>query len=191
MTIATADYRVGGFLQKDESGCAGRRGRGWRTSILCHVIAGVAVMLSAASARAISPSGGELQSPLALAGEGNEVIEVDRVSVRSGAWEDPMTWSPTGVPGATDDVRIVADHTIAVRGFKRAGSLFIGPGARLTATADAPDLEIWVEHATRNEGEVSAADADDGGHTILRTGSNIRNTGVIRAGHGRIDGFGR
>ncbi|MCX6245935.1 MAG: hypothetical protein NTU98_14670 [Bacteroidetes bacterium] len=54
---------------------------------------------------------------------GNEAKATDRLSAKTGNWSDPATWSPSGVPGASDKVFIASGHTVTVNGNYTCASL--------------------------------------------------------------------
>jgi hypothetical protein len=82
------------------------------------------------------------------------------VSNSDGDWAAPTTWTPNGVPGATDTATI--NHAVTMAAEQSIGAIFIGgtgsltpgPGVNLNVWAD------WVNDGTFNEGTSSVTFPD-------------------------------
>lgn len=74
----------------------------------------------------------------------NSVLAINRVSVSSGSFNSPATWSPSGIPSPTDNVTIQNSHTISVDTnsdvskltIANGGKLIFSPSAKLTMNGD-------------------------------------------------------
>lgn len=58
-----------------------------------------------------------------------------KTSVASGNWSSPATWSPSGVPSATDDVIIAATHTVIIDNNFSAGTISVSSNGELKIAA--------------------------------------------------------
>lgn len=54
-----------------------------------------------------------------------------KTSVGSGSWNSAATWSPSGIPAATDDVFIATGHTLLINADVNAKSVTVQQGAFL------------------------------------------------------------
>ncbi len=62
----------------------------------------------------------------------NTVFASTKITVSSGAWNSPSTWSPSGVPVASDDIIIASNHTITVNSDQPVHAITVSPGGILT-----------------------------------------------------------
>ncbi len=109
----------------------------------------------------------------------------DMVSVRSGNWHDPDTWSCGRVPGGADDVTISADHIVTVADSRTAvcqnlqqnGTLTLGAGSRLRLLGD-DEGSTQVQGTLVLKPNVFGFDPANNGQIIARTPTTIRFRGV-------------
>ena len=64
----------------------------------------------------------------------SSAMAVNRISVTSGNFATATTWSPSGIPSATDQLTIQNGHTIQVNTNCNAGILIINEGGKLQYT---------------------------------------------------------
>ncbi len=111
----------------------------------------------------------------------------------SGAWNDPVTWGGSGVPGASDDVTIAAGVTVDVTPGAAAASLTIQAGATLRRYSGQDGvLELPISGAVVNRGTILWCHPVDFGYDrlALRIGGDVTNEGTWDADYTVLDGAG-
>ncbi len=73
----------------------------------------------------------------------NQSSAINRVSVGSGNYTNPASWSPSGLPLAADNITIQNGHTITVDANSFAGKLTIATGGKLIFT---PSMKITISN---------------------------------------------
>ncbi|WP_246169169.1 hypothetical protein [Rudanella paleaurantiibacter] len=109
----------------------------------------------------------------------------DMVSVRSGNWHDPDTWSCGRVPGGADNVTISTDHivtvadnrTVVCQNIQQNGTLTLGTGSRLRLLGD-DEGSTQVQGTLVLKPNVFGFDPANNGQIIARTPMTIRFRGV-------------
>lgn len=79
--------------------------------------------------RVVAVSEGALATP--LVGTQATPAPAARTSIGTGAWSDPATWTPAGIPGSGDAVTIASGHTVTIDVAALAYSTSIESGATL------------------------------------------------------------
>jgi hypothetical protein len=60
------------------------------------------------------------------------IFATGKTTVSSGDWEDPLIWSPAGIPSPSDDITIGAGHTVNINSDEFLHDLTIASGGMLT-----------------------------------------------------------
>ena len=78
---------------------------------------------------------------VALLWGSSRVEAATKYSVGSGRWEVANTWSPSGVPGSTDDVIIMASHLVEL------GNATVNTTYTINSLEVRPNGRIWSDNA--------------------------------------------
>lgn len=137
---------------------------------------------------------GSIVAVVALYGTATTAVaQQTKTSTGSGAWENPASWNPPGVPGPNDTVIIAGGHDITTTGPKNIKWLTVQWNAKLSGNLD---VEIKATDCIVNQGEIRGGNAnqDDqpGGKVKLEAGKKIRNGGnaTMQGGDGGKNGDG-
>lgn len=109
----------------------------------------------------------------------------DMVSVRSGRWHDPGTWSCGRIPGGADDVTIASGHIVTVadnqtavcQSILQAGTLTLGKRGRLRLMGD-DEGSTQVKGTLMLKANVYGFDPANNGQIISSTPTTIRFRGT-------------
>jgi hypothetical protein len=120
-----------------------------------------------------------------------------KISVQSGNWSNPATWSTNTVPAATDTVIISNEHTVTVDGNFSLKSLYLNIGGALTLNNTANSLTLGPTGGGKEYMQVqgtlnlSGGTLNMNGNIEFQSGSTLNMTGgniVIDGNNGTVAG---
>ncbi len=118
---------------------------------------------------------------LSTAATGNRTTNAagNKVSTGTGSWNTSGSWSPSGVPSATDNVTIRNGHTITINTNANCNNLTVGEGTSGTLTFDGTSRTLTVNgNVTVNSGATLITSNTNDIHNMIVDG-NISNSGTF------------
>lgn len=105
----------------------------------------------------------------------------NKISVASGNWNSAVTWSPTGIPSAADNVTVTSTHVVTITAASACNNLVVGLGAASTLEFGGnTNLTLSVNNnITVNAlAKITTLANSAATHTIVVEG-NVVNNGII------------
>lgn len=118
----------------------------------------------------------------AITGSATTFAAGDRISITTGLWGTPTTWSPTGVPTAGDNVTIANGHSVTINTNAVCNNLTVGQGLSgilAIGNNNFPRTIVMTGSLTVNTGGTfNVVSTSNAIHTLTLT-SNVINNGTI------------